>query len=87
MMYEHGWNMTSGWGWFGMSAMMLLLIAFLLLGIYFVTRAVAHSSQNGPSTTPGQDRSMSLLRERLARGEITEEEFRSVTNTLQDTAR
>ncbi|MGA7670487.1 MAG: hypothetical protein WBW04_08685 [Nitrolancea sp.] len=87
MMYEHGWNMTSGWGWFGMTAMMLLWIAIIALGIYFVTRAMAHSTHDVHTTTPDQDRSMSLLRERLARGEINEEEFRRVINTLQDTAR
>lgn len=87
MMYGDGWDMMSGWGWIGMTVMMLVWFALLALLIYALSRVFwgpAHTTATG---TSDQDRAMSVLRERFARGEISEEEYRQVSGTLSDTQR
>ena len=86
MMYGHGWNGFSGWwGWIGMTLMIVFWIALVALIVYAVSRAFAHPSQSvsGPGA---EDRAMRRLRERFARGEITEEEYRQISSTLRDIA-
>ena len=85
MMYGNGWNMASGWGWVGMTVMILFWFAVLALIVFAISRAFGRPSQSATGMND-DDRAMRLLRERFARGEITEEEFRQVSSTLQDTA-
>lgn len=89
MMFGYGWNMSSGWGWIGMTVMMLFWFALLALLIYGLTRAFwgpARTTPTNPSDQDRADRAIVVLRERFARGEITEDEYRQVSNTLSDTA-
>ncbi|MFP3989120.1 SHOCT domain-containing protein [Streptomyces sp. E11-3] len=75
--YDHN---LSGWGWFAMSASMILFWGVIItLGVLFV-RALTRTSNTGttadtpsahtPSTDPEE-----LLAERFARGEIDEDEY------------
>lgn len=84
MMYGFGWNGISGWGWVGMALMMVFWFAILALFIYAISRAFWRPSQAAMGPTD-EDRAMRLLRERYARGEITEEEYRQVSSTLRST--
>ena len=85
MMYGVGWNGFSGWGWIGMIVMTIFWVSLVAVVVYAVSRAFAHPTQPG-SGPSGEDRAMRLLRERFARGEITEEEYRRVSSSLHDTA-
>jgi putative membrane protein len=69
MMGWHGdWN--GGWGLFGMAHMLIWWI-FAVLGIALLIKLVFGDRQ-GKSD---EDRALSILRERYARGEIDKEEF------------
>lgn len=80
MMY--GWG-NQGWGagaWIIMAFGMLVFWTVLVLAILMIVRhwrAGEHSA--GPASSP-QD----ILKERLARGEITEEEFRNRISLLKE---
>jgi len=66
-----GWGGGWGWGWFGMVHMVLWWL-LLVLGIVVLAKWVFGSSGGRGAT---EDRALSLLRERYARGEIDKEEF------------
>jgi putative membrane protein len=69
MMGWHGdWN--GGWGLFGMAHMLVWWI-FAVLGIAVLAK-LAFSGRHSESY---EDRALSILRERYARGEIDKEEF------------
>lgn len=75
--YTHG---VSGWGWFGMSAGMILFWALIITALVLLFRAVdrPHEHTHAPAApTPQQ-----ILGERFARGEIDEEEYRRRLNAL-----
>ncbi|MFD5256331.1 SHOCT domain-containing protein [Streptomyces bobili] len=78
--YDHD---VSGWGWFAMSAGMILFWALIITVVVLLIRALnsphEHTHVHAPATpTPPED----ILRERLARGEIDEEEYRRRLNAL-----
>lgn len=74
------WN--DGWGaggWFAMSVMMVMMVAFwgglIALVVWGVRSATPrHEGANGPPVAPARSAD-EVLAERFARGEIDEEEF------------
>lgn len=76
---NNGWDMGSSGGLWLIGG--VLLIAGLVI---LVVWAVNRSSSHGQSSAPPADRSSALdiLRERFARGEITEQEFEQAKKTL-----
>jgi uncharacterized membrane protein len=74
------WYWGSGYGW-GMAMfgflMMLLFWGGIALGIVYLVRSL------GRSQPTQSDRAMDTLRQRLATGEITSEEFERLTKVLQ----
>ncbi|KOU59481.1 hypothetical protein ADK57_33330 [Streptomyces sp. MMG1533] len=72
---------VSGWGWFAMSASMVLFWALIITVGVLIFRAVnrPHEHTHTPAApqTPEQ-----VLGERFARGEIDEEEYRRRLNAL-----
>ena len=75
--YDHD---VSGWGWFGMSVGMVLFWALIITALVLGFRAVNRPHEHTRTTaapTPQQ-----ILGERLARGEIDEEEYRRRLNAL-----
>lgn len=80
------WHYGSDWGWghmiFG-SVMMLLFWGVIIVGIVIVVRWLAGgvSQQSGSSS---QKRSLEILEERFARGEIDKEEFEERKRLLTD---
>lgn len=74
----------SGWGWFAMSASMVVFWALIItVGVLLfraVNRPLEHTHTPATPRTPTPEQ---LLGERFARGEIDEEEYRRRLNTLR----
>jgi putative membrane protein len=76
--YDHD---VSGWGWFAMSAGMILFWALIITAAVLLLRAVNRAPEHthisaGPS--PEQ-----LLAERFARGDIDEDEYQGRLTALR----
>jgi len=83
MMGWYGVDHMTGWGWFAMIVSSALLIALVVGGILLLVRL----GQQPPRLAPPPRSAGELLAERLARGEITEDEYRSRLATLTDSGR
>jgi len=73
----HGW--MGGAGWFGFAMMLLwtvLLASLIVALVYWIRKGMRDSS--------AEDKAMKKLRERYARGEIDEEEFRERRRHLKE---
>jgi len=67
-----GWNYYDGWGWIGMTAVILLLVV-LAIGMIGAFRRPRQES----------DSAIAELRRRLAAGEINQEDFEKTKKVLQ----
>ncbi|MFF5343629.1 SHOCT domain-containing protein [Streptomyces althioticus] len=76
--YDHD---VSGWGWFAMSAGMILFWALIITVVVLLVRAL--SSPHEHTHTPVAPTPEDILRERPAHGEINEEEYRRRLNALR----
>ncbi|GAA4372559.1 SHOCT domain-containing protein [Agromyces bauzanensis] len=86
MMWDYGYGM--GWGW--------ILILFGLLAIAALVVLVVRSFTSGSSgPPPGQppthgqpprSNARAILEERLARGEVTPDEYREIRRALDETS-
>jgi putative membrane protein len=78
-MMMNGWNM-GGAGWFWLLGGILLLIGVIILIVW----AVSTLSRTGrtPTQDPSRSTPSEILRERFARGEITEQEFEQARKIL-----
>lgn len=87
MMFWYGHN-VSGWGWFAMSASMILFWALIITAAVLVFRALgrphehAHTPSHHAGPTPEQ-----VLADRFARGEIDEEEYLRRLSALHPSSR
>lgn len=73
-------DMMGGWMWFGG----LLWFALIAGGIALIVWVVARGSSSGTRSAPTvDDRALSTLRERFARGEIDEAEYRQRRQALE----
>ena len=71
-----GWGLAGGtMGLWGLLWMGLLLAVPLLLAYWLFARGSAGPERRGSTGDHPDERSLSLLRERYARGELSEEEF------------
>ncbi|MFH9858117.1 SHOCT domain-containing protein [Streptomyces sp. NPDC017202] len=75
--YDHD---VGGWGWFAMSAGMILFWALVITVVVLCVRALDGPRRHTP--TPAPPTPDGILRERLARGEIDEEEYRRRLSAL-----
>ena len=83
MMYGSGVGFGLG-GWLGMLGMIIVVIGVVLLIAWLVGRvAPATQTQLSVGQPTGQD-AFELLRMRFARGEITEDEYRSAKRVLEE---
>ncbi|MEV8550210.1 SHOCT domain-containing protein [Streptomyces glaucescens] len=70
--YDHN---LSGWGWFAMSASMILFwVLIITLGV-LLFRALARAGNTETATGTREADPEKLLAERFARGEIDEDEY------------
>ncbi len=80
-----GWGHMNGWGggwmWFWGVAMMTL---FAVLIVWLIRAAGSNSSgAASPARSDPHDRAREILSERLAKGELTPEEYRERVSELQ----
>lgn len=88
MHWNHGYGMGLGW--------VLVLLGLLILAalIILVVRSFTAGSSTGwhgpPSQhgwqPPGRSNARAILEERLARGEVTPEQYREIVRTLDETS-
>ena len=83
-MYWHGWDGMGAFGWVGMLLMMLFWFGLIALIIWAIAGFVTRGQQQQVTQGMSEDRAKSILRERYARGEISEEEFTERHRTLDN---
>ncbi|MFF8378447.1 SHOCT domain-containing protein [Streptomyces sp. NPDC015661] len=83
MMFWYG-NGMNGWGWFAMSAGMVLFWGLLITITVMLFRTVGRPAERPPEYRPATSAEQ-ILSERLARGEIDEEEYRRRLAALRGT--
>ncbi|WP_324788414.1 SHOCT domain-containing protein [Streptomyces sp. H51] len=80
MMFWYGHD-VSGWGWFAMSAGMILFWVLIITVAVLLFRTL--NSPQEHTRTPSAPSAEDILRERLARGEIDEDEYRRRLEALR----
>jgi putative membrane protein len=84
----YGWNHMSGAGWFAMTVSTVLLLALVVGGIVLLIRVGQQPAQRSTPpqhvAPPPRRAPDELLADRLARGEIDEDEYRRRLTALVD---
>ncbi|MEU3447547.1 SHOCT domain-containing protein [Streptomyces thermolilacinus] len=75
--YDHDMN---GWGWFAMSVSMILFWGLIITAIVLLFRALNRPHEH--THTPARPTPVQILSDRLARGEINEDEYRRLMTAL-----
>ncbi len=75
---DHGWGAGA---WIIMALAMAVLWTLLVIAVVAVVRHFGHAHEPAASTMSGPE---AILRERLARGDIDEQEFRKRLATLRE---
>jgi len=65
-------------GWIWMLGGLLVMVGFVILIVW----AVGTMSRGGSSREPERPSALDILRERFARGEVTQQEFEDARKTL-----
>ena len=79
MMY--GYDLGWGWMWFGGIMLLLILAALIVLIVRAVT--AGSSARAGEMLPTSTSSARQIAEERLARGEITPDEFRQIVRALE----
>ena len=84
MMWDYGFG--GWWMWIPAVLIPLLIVAGIIVMIVLLVRSGGSAGRGptGPSDTTYTDPARRLLEERLARGEITPEQYRELLNTLEE---
>lgn len=72
-----------GWSWLGFGlhgALMVVIWALVIWAIIALVRATTRGTAS--PTPPASDNALALLRERYARGELTDEQFKQMREAL-----
>ncbi len=75
-MMGNGFDGGAGWIW--MLGGLLVIVGFVVLIVW----AVGSASRGGTNREPERPTALDILRERYARGEITQQEFEQAKKTL-----
>lgn len=85
MMFGYGAGAGFGLGgWLGMLGMIAIVIGVILLVVWLLGRSAPTAPFQAPGVSPGGNDALELLRMRFARGEITEDEYRSAKVVLEE---
>ncbi|MGF7125156.1 SHOCT domain-containing protein [Rhodococcus sp. BE178] len=82
MMFWYG-NGMNGWGYALMALVMIAILVVIVLMVIVVARALTSTAQPPPSPPPS-DTPEQLLAQRMARGEIDEDEYQRKLGLLRD---
>jgi putative membrane protein len=82
MMYWDS-NGMNGWGYALMSVSTVLLWVLLITGIVLLIRYLGDDRRQVPDRSPRHGAAEQILAERLARGEIDDDEYRSRLDALR----
>lgn len=72
-------GMMGGFGWFGILICIIIIVLVIVGIVYLVRSLVNRSSKNG---THSNNRSIEILNERFAKGEISKEEYDIIRKSL-----
>ena len=75
-----GRGMSLGWMWGSMFLIPILFVVLILLGVYYVAIGFKEGTQ---STGKTGGKSLEILKERYAKGELNTEEFQKMKEQLQ----
>jgi len=75
------WNDGSGYSWFLMLPMMLLIWGLIIAAIIYIFRG---SKNTTTATTRNHDNGEIILAERFAKGDIDEEEYKKRLTVLKE---
>lgn len=76
MMYPYGsGHMTSAWDWFAMVITMMVVATVLVVTGLATYRALSGRGRSAPALEPARPDAESVLADRLARGEIEDDEY------------
>ncbi|OKK03941.1 hypothetical protein AMK26_20010 [Streptomyces sp. CB03234] len=75
--YDHNMN---GWGWFAMSISMVLFWALIITATVLLFRVLNRPHEH--THVPAPPTPVQILRDRLARGEVDEDEYRRLMTEL-----
>ena len=80
MHYLYGYSPSIGWGWMGVSWMLfpLLILVLFFLIVWWLLKNGGKFGLN-----VGNEDAMSILKKRLARGEITADEFKKLKKEIE----
>lgn len=79
--YNDHYGMMGGGGWFFGPIMLLIFFGLLVGAVVLIVRLLGADQFRSPGQTG--DKALSLLRERFARGEISQEEFETAKKALE----
>lgn len=80
----NGWMWNGGWGWIVSAAVFTVLFAVVITGIVLGVRYLASSRHGTAGAAPQSRAAEDVLGERLARGEIDDNEYRQRMATLRE---
>jgi putative membrane protein len=78
--YDHD---VSGWGWFAIPAGMILFWALIITVAVLLFRALNRPQEHTHAPATPAPSAEDILRERLARGEIDEDDYQRRLNALR----
>jgi|GEM_PF-3456013 len=76
--------MMNGFGFFMMLFWMIFFVLIVIGVIFLLRRLLENTDGGGVLSSRRSDRALDIARERLARGEITPEEYQVVKATLEE---
>lgn len=91
MMFRNGYNFFNGDGLFFMLIGMFLLSVLAVIAIVLFIRSMTGHHEQGSRDRPSSDKgipssnALEILKERFARGEITEEEYNKIKDAIKKT--
>ncbi|MTI48710.1 SHOCT domain-containing protein [Sporosalibacterium faouarense] len=88
-MSQHMFNFSFGLGWLWMIIGSLLKVAIVVAIVVIIVKVLQNNKRNDnssykPMGNTHSNRAIEILKERYARGEIDEEEYKSKLNQLKE---